>query len=71
MPATLLWDICGELHAMTDVGTAPGSRIGDIKYSRPHTNNAECYATSCRRRGRCLIAKDGNANAITKATPIR
>lgn len=50
------WDICIYLHAMSDFGRDP-----EGGFSRPHTNNAECYAAQegikCPRRGRCLIAK--------------
>jgi len=53
------YDICPYLHAMSDFGYARnGEKTGPSGiYSRPHTNNAECYAEKCTRRGRCLIAK--------------
>lgn len=52
------FDICPGLHAMSDVGFAhSGKTIDGETYSRPRTNNAECYAKKCSRRGRCLIAK--------------
>ena len=45
------WDICMYLNAMNKTG----------KFTRSHTNAAECSATQesikCPRRGRCLIAK--------------
>lgn len=51
------WDICPELHAMSDFGFA---RDGSSGYGRSTTNNAECYLLQrgerCKRRGRCLIA---------------
>lgn len=54
----LYWDICSNLHAMSDVAYKNGM-IG--VYSKPRTYNAECYlileGKNCKRKGRCLIAK--------------
>ena len=64
--------ICSNLHAMSDVGFSDSfrdSREGNM-YSRPHTNNAECYAEKCTNRGRCLIAVDENLQPINKKTQI-
>ena len=50
--------ICPDLHAMSDMGMASLERKAQgYTYSRPRTNNAECLATKCHNRGRCLIAK--------------
>ncbi|MFA5036715.1 MAG: hypothetical protein WC479_06015 [Candidatus Izemoplasmatales bacterium] len=52
------WNICPYLHAMSDFGFAhegePRSVSG--RYGRSHTNDAECYAECCHRRGVCLRA---------------
>lgn len=54
----LKFTICPHLHAMSDMGFASEERKGQgYTYSRPHTNNAECYADKCTNRGRCLIAR--------------
>jgi len=52
------YDICPYLHAMSDFGFAypDPERKREGFYSKPHTHDAECYATKCTRRGRCLIA---------------
>ena len=51
------WDICKYLNTTNDFGRDHKNR----KFTRPHTNAAECYATQegikCPRKGRCLIAK--------------
>ena len=50
--------ICPYLHAMSDVGVASAERKAQgYNYSRPHTNNAECYADKCNNNGKCLIAR--------------
>jgi hypothetical protein len=53
----LKFDICPELHAMSDMGFANSATTENRIYSRSHTNNAECYAKECHRRGRCLSAR--------------
>ncbi len=65
----IIWDICNHLHAMSDMGFSdkPGQT-----YSRPHTNNAECYAfgdrkgEKCNRNGRCIIARHNNCKIVNK-----
>jgi len=53
----LRFDICPYLHAMSDFGFAsPERKAKGYTYSRPHTHDAECYASKCTSRGRCLIA---------------
>jgi len=50
--------ICSDLHAMSDMCFAsPERKAQGYVYSQPRTNNAECLATKCHNRGRCLIAK--------------
>lgn len=52
------FDICPELHAMSDVGFASDERKAQgYTYSKPRTHDAECYASKCDRRGICLKAK--------------
>jgi len=50
------WDICPYLHAMSDIGFGNTGVSG--KYGKPRTNNAECYADKCHRKGICLKAKN-------------
>ena len=52
------WDICPYLHAMSDMGFAHGNEPTGPSglYGRPRTNNAECYADKCHRKGLCLKA---------------
>jgi hypothetical protein len=43
------FQICSHLHAMSDFGFAHDNEPTGPSglYSRPHTNNAECYAEEC------------------------
>ena len=51
------WDICKNLHAMSDFGTATEARKAEgYTYGKPHTNNAECYVNVCHRKGICIRA---------------
>lgn len=53
------FDICNDAHVMSDSGWENIQNPGGV---RVHNNNAECYARAdgrpCRRRGRCVIARD-------------
>lgn len=51
------FDICPHLHAMSDMGFAsPERKAQGFTYSKPFTNNAECYSDKCKRHGKCLLA---------------
>ncbi len=67
------WDICSNLHAMSDMSFAsPGTPTGPSGvYTRAHTYGAECYAKKCRRRGKCLVAKTDDGKPMNSRAPIR
>ncbi len=72
MNRALYWNICPNLHAMTDVGMAGAERSTQGEtYSRPHTYNAECYGNKCRRRGKCLLLMDATGLPITTKTKLK
>ncbi len=61
------FDICSHLHAISDL-TMSNIRGIDSKY---HTNNAECYAEKCHRRGKCIIALTDSYIRITPKTKLK
>jgi hypothetical protein len=65
----IVWDICQHFHAMNDFGFN-NTGMGNQKYSRSFTYNAECYSLRenkpCVRNGKCVIARDINRNPINK-----